>query len=80
MNRNRLKFSLALAATLVLSGCGEAVQQADAGNSTSAAAASNVNATNPAVAGTYLITDVWVNRDGIWQVVSRHASLLTTKK
>jgi ketosteroid isomerase-like protein len=30
--------------------------------------------------GTYLITDVWVNRDGIWQVVSRHASLLNAKK
>jgi hypothetical protein len=25
--------------------------------------------------GDYLITDVWVNRDGRWQVVSRHSSL-----
>lgn len=30
--------------------------------------------------GTYLITDVWVNRDGAWRVVSRHASLLPEKK
>ncbi|MGB8507954.1 MAG: nuclear transport factor 2 family protein [Pyrinomonadaceae bacterium] len=25
--------------------------------------------------GTYLVTDVWVSRDGIWRVVSRHMSL-----
>ena len=30
--------------------------------------------------GTYLFTDVWVSRDGTWQVVSRHASPLTTQK
>lgn len=30
--------------------------------------------------GSYLITDVWVNRDGGWRVVSRHASLLPEKK
>ena len=30
--------------------------------------------------GSYLITDVWVNRDGSWRVVSRHASLITEKK
>ena len=26
--------------------------------------------------GTYLLTDVWISRDGIWRVVSRHESLL----
>lgn len=26
--------------------------------------------------GTYLITDVWINRDGAWRVVSRHESPL----
>lgn len=26
--------------------------------------------------GAYLFTDVWINRDGIWQVVNRHTSLL----
>lgn len=30
--------------------------------------------------GSYLITDVWVSRDGFWRVVSRHASLLPEKK
>lgn len=30
--------------------------------------------------GTYLITDVWVNRDGTWRAVSRHSSLLSEKK
>jgi hypothetical protein len=30
--------------------------------------------------GSYLITDVWVSRDGFWRVVSRHASLLPGKK
>jgi ketosteroid isomerase-like protein len=30
--------------------------------------------------GTYLITDVWVSRDGFWRVVSRHASLLPGKQ
>ncbi|MCA1616913.1 MAG: nuclear transport factor 2 family protein [Acidobacteria bacterium] len=30
--------------------------------------------------GTYLITDVWVSRDGFWRVVSRHASLSPSKK
>jgi ketosteroid isomerase-like protein len=30
--------------------------------------------------GSYLFTDVWVSRDGTWQVVSRHASLLPEKK
>jgi len=30
--------------------------------------------------GTFLVTDVWVNRDGNWRVVSRHASPATTAK
>lgn len=30
--------------------------------------------------GNYLFTDVWVSRDGAWQVVSRHASLLPPEK
>lgn len=30
--------------------------------------------------GLYLFTDVWVSRDGVWRVVSRHASLLPLKK
>jgi len=30
--------------------------------------------------GTYLVTDVWINRDGTWWAVSRHASLLPEKK
>lgn len=30
--------------------------------------------------GAYLITDVWVSRDGFWRVVSRHASLLPAGK
>lgn len=30
--------------------------------------------------GTYLVTDVWVDRDGLWQVVSRHASLLPARQ
>lgn len=30
--------------------------------------------------GSYLFTDVWVSRDGAWQVVSRHASLLPPEK
>ena len=30
--------------------------------------------------GSYLVTDVWVNRDGFWRVVSRHASLLPVNK
>lgn len=30
--------------------------------------------------GSYFITDVWVNRDGFWRVVSRHASLLPVNK
>ncbi|MET0650087.1 MAG: nuclear transport factor 2 family protein [Pyrinomonadaceae bacterium] len=30
--------------------------------------------------GTYLFTDVWVSRDGTWQVVSRHTSPLPTQK
>jgi ketosteroid isomerase-like protein len=30
--------------------------------------------------GSYLFTDVWVSRDGAWQVVSRHLSLLPEKK
>jgi len=30
--------------------------------------------------GNYLFTDVWVSRDGSWQVVSRHASLLPPEK
>jgi hypothetical protein len=30
--------------------------------------------------GTYLVTDVWVNRDGTWWAVSRHSSLLPEKK
>lgn len=27
-------------------------------------------------AGTYLVTDVWINRNGIWRAVSRHESLV----
>jgi ketosteroid isomerase-like protein len=30
--------------------------------------------------GNYLFTDVWVSRDGVWQVVSRHVSQLPEKK
>ena len=30
--------------------------------------------------GSHLVTDVWVSRDGIWRVVSRHTSLLPEKK
>jgi ketosteroid isomerase-like protein len=30
--------------------------------------------------GNYLFTDVWVSRDGAWQVVSRHLSRLPEKK
>lgn len=30
--------------------------------------------------GSFLVTDVWINRDGFWQVVSRHMSLLPEKK
>lgn len=30
--------------------------------------------------GNYFVTDVWVSRDGVWRVVSRHASLLPEKK
>jgi len=30
--------------------------------------------------GTYLVTDVWISRDGIWRVVSRHESPLNEKK
>lgn len=30
--------------------------------------------------GNYLFTDVWVSRDGTWQVVSRHTSLLPPEK
>jgi hypothetical protein len=30
--------------------------------------------------GNYIFTDVWVGRDGAWQVVSRHASLLPPEK
>lgn len=30
--------------------------------------------------GAYLFTDVWVSRDGTWQVVSRHTSLLPPEK
>lgn len=30
--------------------------------------------------GSYLFTDVWVSRDGAWQVVSRHTSLLPPGK
>lgn len=30
--------------------------------------------------GSYLVTDVWVSRDGFWWVVSRHATLLPAKK
>lgn len=31
-------------------------------------------------AGSYLVTDVWLNRDGSWRVVSRHESLLPEQK
>lgn len=30
--------------------------------------------------GTFLVTDVWVNRDGAWRVVSRHASPVPASK
>ncbi len=30
--------------------------------------------------GTYLLTDVWISRDGIWRVVSRHESPLPENK
>lgn len=30
--------------------------------------------------GSYLITDVWISRDGNWRVVSRHESLLPEQK
>jgi ketosteroid isomerase-like protein len=30
--------------------------------------------------GSYLFTDVWVSRDGAWQVVSRHTSMLPPEK
>lgn len=30
--------------------------------------------------GSYLFTDVWVSRDGFWQVVSRHTSMLPPEK
>lgn len=30
--------------------------------------------------GDYFFTDVWVNREGVWRAVSRHASLLPAKK
>lgn len=30
--------------------------------------------------GNYFFTDVWVNREGVWQVVSRHTSLLPPEK
>ncbi len=30
--------------------------------------------------GSYLVTDVWVGRDGFWWVVSRHATLLPVRK
>ena len=30
--------------------------------------------------GGYSFTDVWVSRDGTWQVVSRHLSLLPPEK
>jgi ketosteroid isomerase-like protein len=30
--------------------------------------------------GSYLFTDVWVSRDGAWQVVSRHTSTLPPEK
>lgn len=34
----------------------------------------SANAAGEDWGGSYLFTDVWVNRDGTWQVVSRHAS------
>ena len=34
----------------------------------------SANAAGEDWGGTYLFTDVWVSRDGAWQVVSRHAS------
>jgi ketosteroid isomerase-like protein len=30
--------------------------------------------------GSYLVTDVWVGRDGFWRVVSRHATLVQDKR
>lgn len=32
------------------------------------------------LSGSYYLTDVWVSRDGIWRVVSRHASLMPAAK
>lgn len=40
----------------------------------------SANAAGDDWGGSYLITDVWVSRDGFWQVVSRHATLLPDKK
>ena len=40
----------------------------------------SANAAGEDWGGSYLFTDVWVSRDGAWQVVSRHASLLPHEK
>ncbi len=40
----------------------------------------SANATGEDWGGTYLFTDVWVNRDGTWQVVGRHMSPLPTER
>ena len=40
----------------------------------------SANAAGEDWGGSYLFTDVWVSRDGAWQVVSRHASLLPPEK
>jgi ketosteroid isomerase-like protein len=40
----------------------------------------SANAAGEDWGGSYLFTDVWVSRDGAWQVVSRHASPLPPEK
>ncbi|HEV7889471.1 MAG TPA: nuclear transport factor 2 family protein [Pyrinomonadaceae bacterium] len=40
----------------------------------------SANAAGEDWGGNYLFTDVWVSRDGAWQVVSRHASPLPPEK
>ena len=40
----------------------------------------SANASGEDWGGSYHFTDVWVSRDGAWQVVSRHTSLLPPEK
>jgi ketosteroid isomerase-like protein len=40
----------------------------------------SANAAGEDWGGSYLVTDVWVSRDGFWQVVSRHATLIPVRK